>query len=129
MTTERMNAYEMYTEMQQLIDVDHKVVQMYGRIKRDIADRKKRAFDNWQNITSENIDNYSVCGIYIPVSSDYEKRLIDMLKEDGFNVVFENTQDDINGTSVNVYTVSWGSDIPAIQYALDGPKYNENIIS
>ena len=128
MTTERMNAYDLYMEMQQLIDVDYKVVQMYGRIKRDIADRKKRAFDNWQNITSVNLDNYSVYAIYIPVGSEYEKRIIDMLKEDGFNVVFENMQDDITGRSVNVYIISWGSDCPAVLYALDGPKYNENII-
>ena len=101
--TERMNAYDLYVRCKEKGHYYTMTIHFY--------DRK--------------IGEYS--------EQDVMPTILNMLKEDGFCITKSSHGSqglNVNGSGNNyiAYIISWGSDCPAVLYALDGPKYNENII-
>ena len=126
MTTERMNAYDLYVRCKENETFDVRVDTKYNEIKLGVEQFAKGHYYTMTiHFYDRKIGEYS--------EQDVMPTILNMLKEDGFCIT--NSSHGSQGLNVNgsgnnyiAYIISWGSDCPAVLYALDGPKYNENII-
>uniref|UniRef100_A0A6C0JT30 Uncharacterized protein n=1 Tax=viral metagenome TaxID=1070528 RepID=A0A6C0JT30_9ZZZZ len=118
--TERMNAFDLYLKWKDRKEragtIEERAIRDYQYIKH-IIDQRKFSLESsiTYNFWVDNNRSDSVCVM---------ERTLEMLREDGFHV-WHPDRDQIQYR----YTISWGPDIPAVQFGLDGPAYNENIIN
>lgn len=127
MSTTRMNAYDLYVRCKGKETFNARVNTKYNEIKQDIEESVKAYFYNRVvRFFQRKIGEYS--------EQDLMPTILDMLREDGFCITESSYGAQGNsvygdGNNYVSHVISWGSDIPAVQFALDGPKYNENIIT
>uniref|UniRef100_A0A6C0JUA5 Uncharacterized protein n=1 Tax=viral metagenome TaxID=1070528 RepID=A0A6C0JUA5_9ZZZZ len=123
----------MHNKIKGLLDRTTQLAICYNNIKRLIEKHNNEFIEtyskckNWHEYQTIEQMNYALNLIFhfCPEHKHIKDEILEMLREDGFVVTLEDIDME---TGKQDFTVSWGTDIPEVVYAIDGKKYNENII-